>query len=223
MSKRSAPQTIEQPDSKKQKKEPQSAIKAELEVKFWIDIEKFKEKLSEVGATHVQERTVMKRKIWDVDPSLVPEGVQRWVRVRDEGKGKTTLTLKSMSSNKTITGTGEVEMLVGDFSACSSFLDLVGLKSRAYQENARDTWDVEGCQVTIDEWPGLRPFVEIEGESEELVYSVSEKLGFQKEDAMFGSIDGLYEKELGIASSVFIRIPSLTFENADEVLAKHKK
>jgi hypothetical protein len=49
--------------------------------------------------------------------------------------------------------------------------------------------------VTIDEWPFLRPFVEVEGQSAESVKQVSEKIGFDYAQALFGAVDVLYIRQ----------------------------
>jgi adenylate cyclase class 2 len=56
----------------------------------------------------------------------------------------------------------------------------------------------DDIEATIDTWPGLEPFIEIEGPNKESVRNISEKLGFKFKHAVFGSIDLVYEKILGI-------------------------
>jgi len=53
----------------------------------------------------------------------------------------------------------------------------------------REVWKRDGVEATIDTWPGLNPFVEVEAETEEVVQKVSEELGFDFKEAVFGSID----------------------------------
>ena len=74
-------------------------------------------------------------------------------------------------------------------------------------------WVRNGVEVTIDTWPGLKPFAEIEGSTEIIVREVSQELGFDFEKAMFGSIDLVYEKELGILAKKIITLPEITFSN----------
>ena len=50
----------------------------------------------------------------------------------------------------------------------------------------------------IDEWPFLESFVEIEGKSEKEVKKVSEKLGFDYKDAVFGPVGILYSEKYGV-------------------------
>lgn len=50
----------------------------------------------------------------------------------------------------------------------------------------------------IDEWPWLKPFIEIEGETEEVIKATAEKLGLSWSDAVFGDVMVAYQ----------LRIPS---------------
>jgi len=60
-------------------------------------------------------------------------------------------------------------------------------------------WLVDGVEVTIDTWPWLSSFVEVEGEGEDAVRKVAEKIGFLWEDAVFGAVDVLYCRKYGIS------------------------
>ena len=77
----------------------------------------------------------------------------------------------------------------------------------------REVWKRNGVEVTIDTWPGLNPFVEVEAQTEDTVREVSEELGFDFEKALFGSIDLVYQKELGIFAATINTLPEITFAN----------
>ncbi len=75
-------------------------------------------------------------------------------------------------------------------------------------------WLYDGVEITIDTWPGLEPFVEIEGPSEKAVCKVSSELGLDYAQALFGAVDVVYEKKLGIPPNVInMQTPEITFEN----------
>jgi len=68
-------------------------------------------------------------------------------------------------------------------------------------------------EITIDEWPHLEPFVEVEGESEKIVKMVSEKIGFDYNEAMFCSVDTLYSKKYGVTEDfVNFETPEIVFD-----------
>jgi len=112
-----------------------------------------------------------------------------------------------------INDTYEVELIVNDFDTATDFLRGIGIRTVAFQENTREVWMRGDIEATIDTWPGLKPFVEIEGPSESDVRAASSELGFDFSQAFFGSIDRVYEKELGIPANIINQLPELTFAN----------
>lgn len=47
----------------------------------------------------------------------------------------------------------------------------------------------------LDEWPWLKPYIEIEGASEEALKAVAEELGFAWGDAVFGDVMVAYRQQ----------------------------
>jgi adenylate cyclase class IV len=72
----------------------------------------------------------------------------------------------------------ETDVIVSDFQKCKQIIELMGFKFSKTQENLRETWELEGAEITIDTWPGLDPYSEIETTSEAEVKRLAEKLGF---------------------------------------------
>jgi len=151
----------------------------------------------------------MRRKTFDF--SHVAPGRNRWGRVRQESE-KITMTVKEVRGSG-INDTYEVELIVNDFDTAISFIEACGAPAKAFQENMRELWMRDGVEVTIDTWPGLNPLVEIEGANEKIVREISNELNFNFEKAVFGSIDLVYEKELGIPAETIVRLPEITFAN----------
>ncbi len=58
---------------------------------------------------------------------------------------------------------------------------------------------MNGVEITIDEWPYLEPFVEIEGPNETAVRQVAEKLGFDWPQAKFCAVGTLYSEKYGLS------------------------
>ena len=112
-----------------------------------------------------------------------------------------------------IDDTYEVELKVDDFDTASAFFEACNISAKSFQENRREVWSRDAVEVTIDTWPGLNPFVEIEGIDVRAVRDASRELGFDFEQAVFGSVDVIYEKELGIPADVITRLPQITFAN----------
>ena len=151
----------------------------------------------------------MKRKTFDFPNVTI--GTSKWGRVRQESE-KVTMTVKEIKG-KGINDTYEIELIVNSFDLASEFFEACNIKAKAFQENMREVWRRNDIEVTIDTWPGLNPFVEVEGPSEVLVKNISTELGFDFTKAIFGSIDLVYEKEIGIPAKVIVALPEITFLN----------
>ncbi len=154
----------------------------------------------------VPEHT-MRRKTFDF--SRVAPGSNKWGRVREEAD-KITMSVKEVRGSG-IDGTYEVELTVNSFDKASALFEACSIPEKAFQENKREVWKHGGVIATIDTWPGLDPFVEIEADSEADVREAARKLGFDFSQAVFGSIDLIYERELGIPAAEFTRLPRITF------------
>ncbi len=151
-----------------------------------IDIEFMKKKIEEIGATFDSD-SLQKRYVYD----FIPKVDGKWIRLRTNGK-KTTLTIKNLVSSE-IDGTQELEVEVSDFQQTNLILKELGYEPKGYQENRRIQYLYEGVEIDIDCWPQIPAYLEIEGPSEEKVYEVLMKLGFQKEDATTRDVEGIYE------------------------------
>ena len=185
-------------------------MKKEIEATFLsVDKNSMRTKLKEARFELKTPEYVMRRKTFDF--SHVAPGRNKWGRVRQESE-KITMTVKEVRGSG-INDTYEVELTVNDFDTAAAFFEACDIPAKAFQENMREVWVRDGVEVTIDTWPGLNPFVEIEGTNEQIVREISNELGFDFEKAVFGSIDLVYEKELGIPAETIIRLPQITFAN----------
>lgn len=134
----------------------------------------------------------MKRAIIDyVDERLQDD--DSFIRVRDEGD-KVTVTFKKFESLD-FGGAKEYEVIVSDFDTTVKIFESAHLKVHSYQESRRETWNIDGVEVVIDQWPWLNPFIEIEGNSQEDVKRVAKKLDFPWGDAVFGDVLVVYRLE----------------------------
>lgn len=185
-------------------------MKNEIEATFLsINKNEMREKLKIAGFELKTPEYLMRRKTFDF--SRVAPGHNKWGRVRQESD-KVTMTVKEIRGSG-ISDTYEVELVVNDFDTAAAFFEACGIPAKAFQENMREVWTRDGIEVTIDTWPGLNPFIEVEGANENTVREVSQELGFDFGKAVFGSIDLVYEKELGIPAQTITRLPEITFSN----------
>jgi len=174
-----------------------------------VDKDAMRARLRAAGATLVRPEFTQGRVVFNM-----PKGHEilgGWLRVRDEG-GKTTMSLKVVDGSS-IENQKEICLAVDDFDAAVEFLSLVGADRKAHQETRRELWSLDGTEVTIDEWPFLEPFVEVEGRDEATVRAASEKLGFDYATALFCSIGTMYVRKYGIAEDTFNnRSPRIVFD-----------
>ncbi|MDD3486826.1 MAG: CYTH domain-containing protein [Candidatus Moranbacteria bacterium] len=164
-----------------------------------IDKDEMRERLKNTGAKLVRPEFLSRRVTLNL-----PSGHEipnAWIRVRDNGQ-KITQTLKIVANGK-IDNQQELEVKVDDFEKTIEFLEKIGCLKKSYQETKREKWELNDVEVTIDEWPFLEPFVEIEGKNENEVRKISEKLGFDWRKALFCAIGHLYERKYRIPENKF--------------------
>ena len=179
-----------------------------------LDVGEAREKLKKLGATLIKPERLMRRvNFYTLNDEY------GWLRVRDEGD-KITLSYKRfLGYNKnvkdqTMNDQQELCLKIDNFDAGVEFLKSLGLKQKSYQETKREEWRYKNLEITIDTWPGLEPYVEIEGKNEDEVKAAATALGFDYLAAIFGPITLLYEKKLGIsAEEINNQTPEITFEN----------
>lgn len=150
----------------------------EIEISYNnIDVDELHKTFSKLNLICRKQKTLMKRKTY----GFKNDGRGRWARVRDEGN-KITMTIKEVlkEDEKNIHDILEYELTVNDFETACSFLEECGMSERNYMENYREEWVDKGNEIyiTIDYFPFLNPYIEIEGKSEEIVKRYSELLGF---------------------------------------------
>jgi adenylate cyclase class 2 len=105
---------------------------------------------------------------------------------------------------------------VDSFKQAESLLTQLGCDRKAYQETKRELWMLDGVEVTIDTWPFLEPFVEVEGSSEAVVQAVAEKLGFDWSQAKFCAVDTLYSEKYDISTDqINNHTPEILFDMAN--------
>ena len=188
-------------------------MKIEYEATFTkINKEEIREKLTGAGAELIKPEFLQRRAAFHFPKGH--EVAEGWIRVRDEGD-KITMSVKVVDGDK-IEDQKEICLKVDNFDNAISLLVTIGCVQKSYQETRRELWILDGVEITIDEWPFLEPFVEIEGESEVEVGSVAEKIGFDWSQAKFCSVTNLYEEKYGVSKEVINnQTPKIVFEMAN--------
>lgn len=166
-------------------------MQTEIEVKFLdVDHNEIRAKLENIGAVCEQPMRLMRRVVIDSDVMKQKGG---FLRVRDEN-GKVTMTYKQFDK-LSVDGARELEITVSDFDTAVQILEQSGLPYRSFQESKRETWKLDGAEIVLDEWPWLKTYIEIEGESETQLQQISSKLGLDWDTAQFGDVMVAYRAQ----------------------------
>lgn len=186
-------------------------MKIEYEAKFLnIDKDEIRRKLKDIGADLIKPEFLQKRFNFHLPGNLRDD--KSWLRVRNEGD-KITLSLKKDEGNE-IHHQKELQLEIDDFETAVNLLKEIGCGIRMYQETKRELWKFEDVEVAIDEWPYLEPFIEIESDSEERVKKLSQMLGMDYGEAVFGAVGKVYKMKYGMGPSIFEKEDMrLTFED----------
>lgn len=144
-------------------------------------------RIAGAGGSHVADRT-MRRFVYDIRPG--ERG--RWIRLRDTGD-EVTLCVKEISGDG-IDGTRETETIVGDFGTTHELLGRLGFTPKAYQENRRSSWLLDGVRLEIDAWPLIPPYLEVEADDAEQVWRTADRLAIDREDLTSENTTAVYAR-----------------------------
>ena len=178
----------------------------EIEAQF-LDVNKttIRQKLKSIGAKLEKPEVLMRRTVFYT-------GDHSFARVRDEGD-KIVMTYKNVSDDHSILGTKEVNVCVDNYDDAILLLKGCGLKIKARQETKREIWHFDEVEICIDTWPWIPTFIEIEGPSEKSVWDTAKKLGLNKDQAKFGSVDTTYQHYFGVEPDVVnLHTPEILFD-----------
>lgn len=157
-----------------------------------IDIEDFINTLESLGAQK-QGEFLQRRYVFDVKPV----NPNKWIRLRTNGK-KTTLTIKEIKDKNSIEGTNELEIVVDDFDKTNEILNELGYESRNYQENYRRVYLFENTEISIDSWPLIPTYAEIEGKTNEDVEKVLKLVNKKEYKVTTFDVESIYREIYGI-------------------------
>ena len=122
----------------------------------------------------------LKEKWWAVADGRLNPILERngYIRVRDEGNVIRLSLKKTAIEIGKLTDQKEIDVKVSDFNKTVKIIEATGVKFNTFQETLREEWEYKGAQITIDTWPGLSTYSEIETTSEEKVKEIADELGF---------------------------------------------
>lgn len=200
-------------------------MNTEIEVKFLhINHDDIRHKLKEIGFLCVTPMRLMRRAIIDYSDRRLQTGKPNsYVRIRDEGD-RITLTYKQFDS-LSIDGAKEVEVITSSFEDTIKIFTQIGLEVVSLQESKRETWRNETCEVVLDEWPWIDPYIEIEAATESEVKNVAGKLDLDWSQAKFGDIMVAYRDQYPYLNEkqTVGKVPNVLFDEPFPDLLKEQK
>lgn len=148
-------------------------------------------KLRSLGAKEIPE-FLMRRYVFDIESKDI-----EWIRLR-QGNDKATLTYKLKKHGNTKVGkTVEIEVEVSDFDKTARILKKLTFKEIYYQENKSHIFNLDNIEFSIDTWPKLKPYLEVESSSKKRVDQGLKLLELLGQDSGDKDIVAIY-KENGI-------------------------
>lgn len=132
----------------------------------------------------------------------------KWVRLR-KTNDIIELTLKQIyeKNNDTIQKVKEIEINVNDLGETDLMLQNIGIIKRNYQEKIRHSYVYKDASIEIDEWPMLKPYMEIECDNPETMHEIINLLDLTDKEVVSLNTEQLYKRE----NIDVLAIPELKF------------
>ncbi len=120
----------------------------------------------------------------------------KWLRVR-QSNDKVELTLKHVyeKNSDIIQKVKEFEVNTSDLNETNLILENIGIVRRNYQEKIRYSYTYKNAEIEIDEWPLLKPYLEIECDDEEVMQEIIDLLHLETKEIVSLNTEQLYKRE----------------------------
>ncbi len=151
----------------------------EIETKILdINADEVKSKLLALGAKKIQETRLSVN--W-YQTKGEKEGSANWfLRIRSNSEGKHEVTWKGDPQTMGIAKVRrEINFLVEEPEKVADLFKELGLEKYGHQEKDRTSYEYQDWHFDIDQYPGMPPFLEIEGKSEEHIKEGMKLLGLE--------------------------------------------
>ena len=187
----------------------------EIEAKMSVDsFEPVRSRLREAGAKPLGDHFEVNMFFDTEDRSLLAADEGLRLRLERDGAGgreRHVVTWKGPRQMGPLKSREELEVEVGGGDAARLLEKLGYLRTLAF-EKRRESWELAGCRIELDEVPYLGRFVEVEGPDEKTVLAVREHLWLSSRPIIKGSYISMlmsYLQERGRATK------SVTFADAE--------
>jgi adenylate cyclase class 2 len=185
----------------------------ETEVKFYVlDLNRIQTQLQALKAHLIQPRVLETNIRFDLpDASLRSKG--NVLRLRYDTDAR--LTYKSASKNEQgVLSRREIEFVVEDFEKAKQFLEALGYQKMVFYEKYRTTYELNGTLVMLDELP-YGNFVEVEGETIEIIRTSSLQLNLNWDTAIATSYTSVFERARTALKLSFTDLSFANFANVN--------
>ncbi|MBL8062379.1 MAG: class IV adenylate cyclase [Anaerolineales bacterium] len=135
------------------------------------------------------------------------------LRLRKDTEAKFTFKGPSEEREDGILSRREVEFTVSDFESAKQFLELLGYVPVVFYEKFRETYELNGVHIMLDELP-YGTFVEIEGEDVSALQSTATELGLNWNVAVNAGYHALFER---VAGKFKLELSQLSFKALENV------
>jgi adenylate cyclase class 2 len=171
---------------------------AEIEAKLKVDsLETVERKLAECAGTFLRE-TIQTDRYYDT-PDREFTRTDKALRLRTDtkdGRERFILAYKGPKERDDYKKRVEIEVEVDDADATESLLGALGyVKALAFNKRRR-LYQLQGCEVALDELPLLGVFVEIEGPDSDAIARVQAQLGLSDVPHIMASYACLIDERL---------------------------
>ena len=153
-------------------------MSTEIEAKLKVDsLQPIADKLTELAAEFIGEHIQTDDYFDTTDATLT--NADKCLRIRHQRLAETEihiLTFKGPKQQDNFKKRQEIELEVTDSETAQQLLSALGYEKVLTCEKKRQLWNLDQCQIALDELPLLGTFVEIEGPDDSTITEVQKKL-----------------------------------------------
>ncbi|MCW2889409.1 MAG: adenylate cyclase, class 2 [Streptosporangiaceae bacterium] len=151
---------------------------------FDVDLELIRHRLVGLNAACVCPRRLVRRVVLENDAT---RGRGGWASVRSDGAQHVLTFTQGGAATDSGGRPPELEVAVADFGLAQRIMEGLGLEVTRRQESHREEWRLQALTFSLAEWPGLPPFLEIDGPDAGSVQWAARQLGLEPVQASAGA------------------------------------
>jgi adenylate cyclase class 2 len=154
----------------------------EIEAKLKVpDLAPIRSRLKEAGALRKKAELETNTFFDTKDQFLLKSDSGLRIRIARDESGKQTykVTMKGRRESGRFKRREETEFIADEPDAVKAIFERMGYSVALSFQKRRETWELQSCEVALDDLPHLGTFVEIEGKSDSAIANVQKLLGLE--------------------------------------------